>query len=289
MSLSPEALAAHHAGLGSSDAADALGLGWKSPHRLWLEKTGQVEREDLSDNEAVECGVLLEPVVATLFERRTGKTLHHVNKTQVHPEHPWMIANLDRRVVGESALAEIKTAGFWAARSEEWGEEQTDLVPMKYNVQVQHQLAVTGYELGYLPVLVAGQKFRLYEIPRDEELIAMMIRLLGAFWQNVVDVNPPMPTNLAQAKERWPQSVGQEIEATPDILTALAEMQEAKAAIKHLERERDEAQGRIAIYMAENDVLTYAGDPLLTYKTSERAGFTVAPTTIRTMRVKGKK
>lgn len=292
MTLSPQALERRSRGLGSSDAAAALGLNiHKSPFRLWQEKTGAVEPDNLDGNEAVELGVLLEPVVAELFQRRTGKTLHHVNQTIEHPRLPWMVCNIDRRVVGEPALAEIKTAGHWAAQSDEWGEVGTDEIPFKYAVQVHHQLAcLPKYEVGYVPLLVAGQKFKLYAVKRDEQVIAMLERMLGAFWKNVVDGVPPMPTTLEQAKERWPQSIAQEIEATPEVLEAVEALAEAKAAIKHLEGERDDAQGRIAIYMGENDMLTHDGVQILKYRTQARAGFTVEPGTTRPMvPVKAKK
>ena len=292
MSLSPAALERRSHGLGSSDAAVALGLvPQKSPFRLYQEKRREIEPEDLSANEAVELGVLLEPVVATLFERRTGKKLHRVNSTIEHPRLPWMVCNIDRRVVGEYKLAEIKTAGFWAAQSDEWGEPGTDAVPFRYAVQVQHQLAcLPQYEAGYVPLLVAGQNFRLYEVRRDEEIIAMIETFLGAFWQNVLDGIPPTPTTLEQAKERWPKSIGEPIEATPEILEAVADLAECKAAIKQLEVERDEIQGRIAIFMGEHEMLTHEGRDILKYRTQARAGFTVAPGTTRPMvPVKGKK
>jgi hypothetical protein len=118
----------------------------------------------------------------------------------------------------------------------------------------------------------------------------MLERFLAAFWQNVLDGIPPAPTTLEQAKERWPQSIAQEIEATPEILADVAALAETKAAIKHLEGERDEIQGRIAIFMGENDMLTSGGVPILKYRTQARAGFTVAPGTTRPMvAVKGAK
>ena len=291
--LSPEALERRKSGIGSSDAATALGLNpYRSPFSLWQEKRGELEPEDFSGNEAVELGTLLEPIVAELFERRTEKKLYRVNQTIVHPTLPFLLCNIDRRVVGEKKLAEIKTAGTWAAQSDEWGEVGTDAIPFRYAVQVQHQLAcLPHYESGYVPLLVGGQHFRLYEIKRDPEIIGMLETYLTAFWQGVLDGNPPMPTTLEQAKERWPKSVGRPILATPEIAIVVDELRETKAAIKHLEGEEKRLQGEIAIYMEDADTLIAPDGrtELLTYRTQDRAAFSVAASSFRTMRLKGSK
>jgi predicted phage-related endonuclease len=230
---------------------------------------------------------LLEPIVAELFERRTGKRLFRVNQTIIHPQHEWMTCNIDRRVVGEKSLAEIKTAGHWAAQSDEWGEPGSDAVPFRYAVQVQHQLAcLQEYERGYVPLLVAGQHYRCFEVQRDPDIIAMLEEMLAEFWRCVIEGEPPKPTNLAQAKERWPQSVPINVEATTEILAEVVALREANAAIKAAEAAKEEAQGKIALFLGLGDTLTAAGKPLLTYKTQSRAEHIVKASTFRVMRLK---
>lgn len=284
--LSPEAVAARRGSIGSSDAAAALGLDpHKTPFRLWQEKRGEIEPEDLSQNMAVRLGIKLEPVVAEFFEEETGKRLHHVNRQIIHPTRSYMTCNIDRRVVGEQALAEIKTAGFWAAKSDEWGEEGTDRVPFRYAVQVHHQLAcLPAYHLGYVPLLAAGNhSFKVYEIRRDPEIIDMLERVLGVFWQGVLDGIPPAPTNLVQAQERWPESVPAEIEADDDMLEAVAELKAAKGAKQIAMLDEAEWKGRIAVFMGEADTLTSHGKTILTYKTVTRAEHFVKASSGRTM------
>ena len=97
-------------GIGGSDAGVILGVSpYKSAVELYLEKTGQAEPPDLSDNEAVEMGNWLEPVAADLFAKRLRLKLRRVNETLADRRHPFLMAHLDRRVVGERALVEIKT------------------------------------------------------------------------------------------------------------------------------------------------------------------------------------
>src|SRR5690606_184586 len=107
-----EWLQARRQGIGGSDAAVIAGLDpYKSPIRLWMEKTGQVDEEPAG--EAAEWGLLLEPVIAEEFTRRTGKRVRRRNAILQHPRWEFMIANLDREVVGEPALLEIKTTSAW--------------------------------------------------------------------------------------------------------------------------------------------------------------------------------
>lgn len=177
-------------GIGSSDAAAAIGLSrYKSALRLWLEKSGQVEAEDLSEKESVLWGTLLEPVLAKAYAERSGLRVRRVNAILQHPEHPFMLANLDREVVTDLGVGvlEIKTAGYYSAPQWE------DSVPEAYQCQVLHQLAVTGHAWADVAVLIAGQDFRVYRIERDDGKIADLIEREQAFWRCVQQCIPPQP------------------------------------------------------------------------------------------------
>ena len=166
-------------GIGSSDAAAAIGLSsYKCSLSLWLEKTGRQPPEDLSEKEAVVWGTVMEPVLAKMYAERTGRKVRRVNAVLQHPEHPFMLANLDREVITENGtgVLEIKTAGFYSAQL--WD----DGVPVAYQCQVLHQLAVTGHAWADVAVLIAGQEFRIYRIERDDDKIADLIQREAQFW-----------------------------------------------------------------------------------------------------------
>src|SRR3990167_973569 len=178
--------------IGASDAAAVLGLSrWRAPLDVWVEKTQTLPPDDLSDNFQVKMGNKLEPIVAELFEEATGKKVHQVKQTIYHPHHPFIAANLDRRVVGEDAVLEIKTAGGWAAK--EWEDEE---IPHEVILQVMHQLAVTGKSIGYAAVLIGGnQEFKWKVVERDEKAIQMMMDKEVMFWKNFV-VPKIMPSSI---------------------------------------------------------------------------------------------
>lgn len=185
-------------GIGSSDAAAAIGLSsYKCSLSLWLEKTGRQQPEDLSNKEAVVWGTVLEPVLAKMYAERTGRKVRRVNAVLQHPEHPFMLANLDREVITDSGtgVLEIKTAGFYSAQL--WD----DGVPVAYQCQVLHQLAVTGHAWADVAVLIAGQEFRIYRIERDDDKIADLIQREAQFWSWVTNDQQPDPDGSYDAQQ----------------------------------------------------------------------------------------
>lgn len=185
-------------GIGGSDAGIILGLNkYRTAFELWLEKTGQVEPVEV-DNEAIYWGNQMEDVVAKEFEKRTGKKVRRTNFMYSHPEHPFIKANIDRLIVGESALLECKTASAYLAK--EWEGEE---VPDTYLVQVQHYLGVTGKEKAYIAVLVGGNRFIWKEIERDEDLITMIFEAEKNFWERHVLGGEPPALDGSSAAEKY--------------------------------------------------------------------------------------
>lgn len=173
-------------GIGGSDVGAILGVNkYKTPFEVYLEKTEPIE-EVKDQFESAYWGDQLEEIVAKEFEKRTGKKVRRDRKHYKHKDYPFMLANIDRRVVGENAILECKTANQYLTN--EWQEDE---VPASYLLQVQHYLFVTGAEVGYIAVLIGGQKFIWKEIQRDEELIQMIIEAEKNFWRLVQDKTPP--------------------------------------------------------------------------------------------------
>jgi len=185
-------------GIGGSDASIILGLNkYKTPFELWLEKTGQSDLEDTA-GEAAYFGNLLEEFVAKEFEKRSGKKVRRNNFMMQHPKHDFITANIDRKVVGEDALLECKTASAFLAK--DWDIEE---IPANYLVQVQHYLGVMGYEKSYIAVLIGGQRFVWKEIERDEELIQMIFDAEVHFWNHHVEGNIPPALDGSSAAEQF--------------------------------------------------------------------------------------
>ena len=184
-------LAVRQGGIGSSDAAAAVGLcPYKSQLELWMEKTGRTPIEDAPPgmDDPRYWGTLLEPYVAVAYSQQTNRKVRKVNAVLQHPSCPYMLANLDREVVGcpDVQILECKTAGEWGSKL--W----RDGVPEYVQLQVQHQLAVTNQAAADVAVLLCGQRLEIHRIERDEDVIARLTVLEARFWHHVTtDTEPP--------------------------------------------------------------------------------------------------
>lgn len=232
-------------GIGSSDAATAVGLNpYKSQLELWMEKTGRItptQPNPLEDSPLL-WGTVLEPIVAEHYAKRTGRKVRRVNAILQHSEYPWMLANLDREVVGddEVQVLECKTAGMFGSKL--W----RDGVPEYVQLQVQHQLAVTGQKAADVAVLLGGQKLQIYRIERDDALIERLIKLEQAFWQRVLTDTPP-PADASSSSETalrilYPSDNGEVVDLSEDMeanrsFEAMLEVREQLEQFKSLEAE----------------------------------------------------
>ncbi|KVT82639.1 endonuclease [Burkholderia ubonensis] len=252
-------LAVRRTGIGGSDAAAAVGLNpYMSALELWLDKTGRSEgmpRPDPNDTTSPTFfGVLLEPIVAAVYTRQTGNKVRKVNAVLRHPTIPWMLANIDREIVGvrDVQILECKTAGEFGARL--W----RDGVPEYVQLQVQHQLAVTGKTAAHVAVLLCGQALEVHRIDRDDALIGRLIELEARFWRFVESDTPP-PADGSESADRalrhlYPGN-GETIDFSDDhrLSSAFADLVAVRAEIET--RQQLEAQFKQTIQQAMGDAI----------------------------------
>lgn len=253
-------------GIGGSDASTITGINrWKSPYQLWLEKTGQVEPEDISDNEYVYWGTVLEQLVADRFCELTGKKVRKCGMMQ-SLTHEFMLANVDRLVVGENAGLECKTANGFKAK--EW---EGDNVPDSYYLQCQHYMAVTGCEKWYIACLIGGNHFVWKEIPRNEDDITALIEAEKAFWEDNVkggimpDVDGSKSCSQALA-ERFPGGVTDSITLPKEADELLNEIDELNEAADRIKDQIESKKNGIKLMLGDNEI-AYAGERKVTWKT----------------------
>ena len=173
--------------IGGSDIAAIMGQSrWKTPYRLWAEKTGKIEVPDLSNNPAVEMGTRLEQFVAGLFAEKTEKQVRRQSKMYTHPKYPYLVAHVDRLITGSDELLECKTCS--AYKLEEWENK----IPKEYVLQVIWYLGITGRKRGWIACLIGGQKFDYKVIDFDEELFNLMVEKAVKFWDMVQTQTPPV-------------------------------------------------------------------------------------------------
>ncbi len=238
-------------GIGGSDAAAAAGIDpWRSPIALYLDKIG--EAPEIEENEAMEWGTRLEPVVAEKFSDVTGLKIQRRNAILHHPEHTWMLANVDRLIVGRNEGLEIKTASEYAK-----GDWDGDEAPARYILQCMHYMAVTGYQAWWIAVLIGGNKFRYKRIERDEELIQTLINLEFDFWHHVETRTPPPLDGSKSSTEvlstLYPVSTKTSIQLPPNASALVKQYEEASAEEKAAEERKNEAANQLKQLLGDNE------------------------------------
>ena len=261
-------------GIGGPDASVVCGVSkYKSPVELWMEKTGQLPPQEAG--EAAYWGTQLETIVRDEFTKRTGIKVTKPAVILQSEEHPFMLANLDGvcEVPGVGAcIFEAKTASTYKAG--EW----EGAIPDEYMLQVQHYMAVTGYQGAYIAVLIGGNTFRWKFIERDEELISILIELESAFWNHVQDRTPPPLDGSDASKqflaERFPCGTPSSHITLPNTAAdLLAQYDEACEELEIVTEKKQRAENLLKEMIGSNEV-GVAGSRVVTWKnvTQERLG-----------------
>lgn len=164
--------------------------------KLYRDKTADVIEDEPTLPARV--GTYLEEFVAREYQAATGNTVHRWNRIIYSDEHPFMFANIDRKLYAKNEGLECKTIGTFASRrriiDEETGEvkwidrfiegdmEASLSNKLEWYIQMQHYMAVTGWEMWHLAVLIGNERFLWYDVPRDEEYIKVIIEKEEEFW-----------------------------------------------------------------------------------------------------------
>lgn len=220
--------------IGGADAASVVGLNdYQSPYALWCEKKGVTP--PFEGNLRTRVGTELEPVIAKLFEEETGKKVQNCNFSLINDQYPWAMADVDRMVVGEDALLEIKSTSSLNLKHYRNGD-----YPARFYVQVMHYLAVTGKSKAYLAVLIGNSDFRIFEIERDEAEISALMDAEKQFYGYMQSGEEP-PANAVDVESielAHPASNGTSIELFGQQ-NIMREYLELKKRIAALEKEAD--------------------------------------------------
>lgn len=256
-------------GIGGSEAAAVLGISpFKTALRLWKEKRKEIAPEDIESEEQVYWGTILENTIAQEYQRRTNRTVIRKSQISQHPVNFWMLANVDRFVRGiKDLILEIKNVGLWAFNKAEWGDDGSQKVPIAYYTQAQHNMAVTGAIQCDMPILVGGNHYACYHIPRDEKFIERLVWEEKRFWESLESGPMPEPINIEDLKILFPHThVGINCEAQEDTAKAWAQLIAVNRDISRLKKIKQQHEFVIKKDFGEAETLSFDGIRLATYK-----------------------
>ena len=184
--------------IGGTDAAAIAGLSpWTTPMDVWMEKTGRMV--NVLDNEIMYWGREIEPIIANRYAADTGRDLRD-SEPLSHVFYPWAGGHPDRLIYPDQGILEIKTAGLHMRNH--WGDAPYGDVPQQYYIQVQWYMWLTGFQWADIAVLIGGQDYRVYYVPRNDSVIDRLVNICGDFWENNVlkDIPPELDAKAGTKK-----------------------------------------------------------------------------------------
>jgi predicted phage-related endonuclease len=183
-----------HSFIGGSDARVIMGNDEAALVRLWREKRGEAEPEDLSGNLIVQLGTVTEELNRSWYERNSGRRVGNVQRQVRHSVIPWMAATLDGIVEGAEAVFEAKFMLPWSFSEEAAAE--------KYMAQVKHNMWVTHLRTSVLSIITGGGKWVEITIPVDPLYLSVLVSAEKKFWRCVQSGDPPHLINVEPPRPR---------------------------------------------------------------------------------------
>lgn len=279
-------------GVGGSDMSAILGIShYATPLDIWLSKTGRNIPEKL-DSWAIRKGNRLEGELRQWFKDThpdmecydgTGLSLTSL-------QYPHMLASLDGYLYDPATesfgVLECKTANSY--RAADWRDDDGNpRIPDYYLVQVQHYLAVTGWEWGYVIADTSGVEPLIIRFERDEEDIAVIVNASTEFWRFVESGQMPALSNADDVREVYPEPTEQleDMSDDDDLYDLMQSYADAQAQAKQAEAKADSLKNQLIACIGPREGLSCGGYKA-TFKTVHRKGYTkvVEPSDSRVFR-----
>jgi predicted phage-related endonuclease len=253
--------------IGGSDARVIMGSDEAALIRLWREKRGEAEPEDLTGNLIVQLGAATEELNRAWYERNTGRRIRDVQRRVKHSAIAWMAATLDGIVESMEAVFEAKFMLPWSFSEEAAAE--------KYMAQVQHNMWVTHLRSSVLSIITGGGKWVEIAIPVDPLYLSVLVQAEKKFWRcvqsgatpHLINAEPPRPRIAAirivdmSSSNSWAEIAGilrntrgayLEHERAKTELKALLP-EDAKEAIGHGVRARRSKSGAVSFDVLDQE------------------------------------
>ena len=233
-----------------------------------LQKLGMLEREDLSGVEAVQMGLVMQPVIGRLVQERLHIELKDFDIVLQHPKEAWLKSHFDFISTDGKTLVEAKN---YSASVQNKFNAEANIIPAADLVQLIHESACAGVDNVILAVLFGGQELQTFEFNITEEQRSDLIKEMAVYWAAVQTSTPLTPETIEQARKTWPQSApNMSCMANMDIENACQALKRVKTQIKTLEEQENLIQTQIMRHMGQaSSLVTIDGKTLATWSTAK--------------------
>jgi predicted phage-related endonuclease len=234
-----------------------------------LEKLGKKERDDLSDIEAVQMGLVMQPVIGKLFEDQTGIKVRDLDIAGTYDKEPWLRAHGDFET-DDGGLLEVKNFNAAALNKYPDMDANGDTLPLPDLVQCVHEAIVFNKPHVWFAVLFGGQAFRYWKIDVTDIMREDFIKRAAVWWSHAVTGTMPTPETPDQARSIFPIGNDASITANAQIETVCNALKDIKARIKDLEEKESEGLTYLQQYLGDkNTLLNVQGEILATWKNAK--------------------
>lgn len=256
-------------GIGGSDVAAIMGVSpWKSAASVYLDKIGEFPLED-NDSERMRIGRDLEEYVAQRFVEATGKKVRRNNHMLYHDDYQFILADIDREIVGENSILECKTTNSYC--KSQWEYE----APLHYQLQCQHYMLVTGAERCYIACLIGNEAFTYHVIERDAEAMSALLSIEKDFWMNYVEAGQLPPPDGSEdyseaLRKMYPGCNDESVELSSRASNNIARLDVLNEEIKERKAEVELLKQEIQLEMKDAELAYSIDGRKVTYKSGER-------------------
>lgn len=265
--------------LGGSDIGAILGVSkYRSAMDVWLEKTGKTV--DIKDSFALRFGSFAESFIADEYALLTGEHMVEHPQGLIHPKYSFCVGHIDRFVLEKKGLPLFNSAGGLHAKKllecktanhysqGDWGEPGTDAIPLPYLCQCLWYLGITNLSEIDIAVLLGGSDLRIYTITRDSELESLLFDKAVLFWTEHVQKDiPPKPQSMTDCQALFQRAcTGKTMEASSETLDLIRQLKALEIQAHTEEEQINTIKQALMEHMADAEVLTYLGKPVITWK-----------------------
>lgn len=296
--------------IGASDWASILGVpgAYKSRWQLAMELTGQLEPEPMEDSDDIEYGNELEPITLRQLAKRTGRDVTPWPRYQsvVSQEYSFLTATPDATQVDDErpGVGTVDAKNTNAYLMKMWRDgilrmgckpvvAKNNNPPMIYQVQLQSQMYVMGLEWGTLCATVGGNRMCAFDCFRNDKFIAVAVKAIVEFWQQIQAGIMPSPDNSTATREAlarlYPEDTGVEIELPGQFSAWHSELTILKKAESAIKARRDAIENEVKAAMGSNSIGVLPDGRQFTWKQQTRAAYSVPESTYRVLRQKSPK
>ena len=233
-----------------------------------LEKRGEADRPDLSNVEAVQMGLKMQPVIGKLFEEVTGIAVREYDLAGTHKSEDWLKAHTDF-TTGDGGLLEVKNYNGAYIKQFSAPDEPMQIPETDY-IQLVHEATVFGVPHIYLAVLFGGQSFRHYRLDVTEQMKDEFIQKAAQWWALAQAGDMPPAETTEQAKKIYRATTDDAVVSNAQVENVILALKEIKEQIKQLEKQEESATVMLQNYMRDKTaIITPYNETLVTWKANK--------------------